>query len=90
MPGGHSLPPGSADLHELSRTSARVLALHDPERPSVDPHLQQTLGFRPDSRVLSVKFKRPMLRLVDGRSLLAEPTTITSIGHRGWAHVGQK
>ena len=24
------------------------------------------------------------------RSLLAEPTTITSIGHRGWAHVGQK
>jgi len=20
----------------------------------------------------------------------AEPTTITSIGHRGWAHVGQK
>ena len=23
------------------------------------------------------------------RSLLAEPTTITSIGHRGWAHVGQ-
>src|SRR3954466_5740344 len=24
------------------------------------------------------------------RSLLAEPTTITSIGHRSWAHVGQK
>src|SRR5215203_4063529 len=24
------------------------------------------------------------------RRLLAEPTTITSIGHRGWAHVGQK
>ena len=24
------------------------------------------------------------------RSLLAEPTTITSIGHRGWAHVGQE
>ena len=24
------------------------------------------------------------------RSRLAEPTTITSIGHRGWAHVGQK
>ena len=24
------------------------------------------------------------------RSLLAEPTTITSIGHRGWAHVRNK
>ena len=24
------------------------------------------------------------------RRLIAEPDTITSIGHRGWAHVGQK
>jgi hypothetical protein len=24
------------------------------------------------------------------RNLLAEPSTITSIGHRDWAHVGQK
>ena len=83
--GWHTTRRGRAEEHH-----ARLPALARPEFNPVENVWQYLRQTWLSNRVFDTYEAIIEAACEAWSSLIAEPTTITSIGHRGWAHVGQK